>query len=70
VRFSRLGGKMLEGLVYHHLSSVLRARRTTADVPPQTEEPRVCESCNSPLRPQALFCTRCGKPTAPISTGG
>jgi ribosomal protein L40E len=70
VRFSRLGGKMLEGLVYHHLAGVLRARQATAELSPQSPEASVCVSCNSPLRPQARFCTRCGTPTPPPSSGG
>ncbi len=66
IRFSRLGGKMLEGLVYHHLSSVLRAHRPSAEVPPQQS----CASCDNPLRPDARFCTRCGTPTPPPASGG
>ena len=56
VRFSRLGGSMLEGLVYHQLSSVLRTHRPSAEVEP----PQSCASCNNPLRPNARFCPRCG----------
>ncbi|HYL58510.1 MAG TPA: hypothetical protein VEU51_06535, partial [Candidatus Acidoferrales bacterium] len=60
VRFSRLGGSMLEGLVYYQLASVLRTHRPSAEIPP----PQTCASCNSPLRPNARFCPRCGTATA------
>ncbi len=59
-RFSRLGGKTLEGLLYHQLAPVLahpRAGQTSLE-----PAPAQCRSCNNPLRPSARFCTRCGAP--------
>ena len=61
IRVSRLGGKILEGLVYSDLAPVLAHSRDS--VPTSIEDsPKLCASCRNPLRPTARFCTRCGAP--------
>ena len=63
IRFERLGGKMLEGLVNSGLAPVL-AHRRDADTTSIKSGPMLCASCRNPLRPSAKFCTRCGAPAA------
>jgi hypothetical protein len=63
IRFSRLGGKALEGLVYSNLASVLAHHRQDAQASVE-HGPTLCLSCRNPLRVSAKFCTRCGAPAA------
>ena len=67
IRFARVGGWMLESLVYHHLAGVLSASRPETEVESVKPESPVCSACSSPLRPGARFCSRCGTPRKLIS---
>jgi hypothetical protein len=67
IRFARIGGRMLEGLVYYHLASVLGAARRGVEPGIVGPESSVCSDCHSPLRPGARFCSRCGTPRNFIS---